>query len=125
VERLVNVLVVAAGSALGGALRFLVSLAFGTSGFPWATLVVNIVGCYFIMLIVTLASVLTMPDNLRLFLITGIMGGLTTYSAFDYETTRFFQNGQAVSGLVNVGATLAACFTAGLLGIATARGISS
>ena len=60
-------------------------------------------------------------ETLRLFLTTGIMGGLTTYSTFDYETTRFLQDGAPLSALLNVGATLIACFVAGLLGIAVAR----
>jgi fluoride exporter len=123
-EKLINVLVVAGGSAIGGVLRYLVSLwtqARGWISFPWATLIVNVVGCFFIMLIVTIAATITMRTNLRLFLTTGIMGGLTTYSTFDYETTKFFQDGAPLSGFANIGATLVACFIAGLLGIALAR----
>lgn len=123
-ERLVSVLVVAAGSALGGALRYLVALftqARGWTTFPWATLIVNVVGCFCITLIMSIAAALTMRSNLRLFLTTGIMGGLTTYSTFDYETTKFFQDGAPLSAFANIGATLVACFVAGLLGIAVAR----
>jgi CrcB protein len=123
-ERLMNVLVVAGGSALGGSLRYLVSLwtqARGWTSFPWATLIVNVVGCFLITLILTVAAALTMRTNLRLFLTTGIMGGLTTYSTFDYETTKFFQDGAPLMAFANIGATLIACFVAGLLGIALAR----
>ena len=123
-ERLTSILVVASGSALGGSLRYLVSLwtqARGWTAFPWATLIVNVVGCFLITLILTIAAAVTMRANLRLFLTTGIMGGLTTYSTFDYETTRFFQDGAPLSALANVGATLVACFVAGLCGIALAR----
>ena len=119
-----NVLVVAGGSALGGSLRYLVSLwtqARGWTSFPWATLIVNVVGCFLITLILTVAAALTMRTNLRLFLTTGIMGGLTTYSTFDYETTKFFQDGAPLMAFANIGATLIACFVAGLLGIALAR----
>jgi len=49
------------------------------------------------------------------------MGGLTTYSSFNYETTRFFQERAWAAGLINLGATLATCFVAGLLGIVAAR----
>jgi CrcB protein len=124
VERFVGFCVVCAGSALGGGARYLVSLwaaSRGWTAFPWATLIVNVVGCFFIMLIATIAAATTLSTNLRLFLTTGIMGGLTTYSTFDYETTKFLQDGAPVSALVNVGATLIACFVAGLLGIAAAR----
>jgi CrcB protein len=123
-ERLMNVLVVAGGSALGGSLRYLVSLwtqARGWTSFPWATLIVNVVGCFLITLILTVAAALTMRTNLRLFLTTGIMGGLTTYSTFDYETTKFFQDGAPLMAFANIGATLIACFVAGLLGIALER----
>jgi fluoride exporter len=119
-----NVLVVAIGSALGGALRYLVSLWTTSRGwiqFPWATLIVNVVGCFLIMVVVTIAASVAMPANLRLFLTTGIMGGLTTYSTFDFETTRMFQDGTPGLGFLYLGATLAACFIAGLLGIGLAR----
>lgn len=123
-ERAVNVLVVCAGSALGGGLRYLVALwaqARGWTSFPWATLVVNVVGCFFITLVMTLAAAVTVPTNLRLFLTTGILGGLTTYSAFDFETTAMIQAGLPASALAYVGVTLAACFASGLLGIGVAR----
>lgn len=123
-DRFVNLCVVCAGSALGGGARYLVSLwaaSRGWTAFPWATLIVNIAGCFLIMLIMTIAAATTLSTHLRLFLTTGIMGGLTTYSTFDYETTKFLQSGAPVPALLNVGATLIACFVAGLLGIAVAR----
>ena len=123
-ERMMNILVVGVGGFLGSVLRYLVALwtqAKGWTAFPWATLIVNIVGCFLITLILTVAAAVTMRTNLRLFLTTGIMGGLTTYSTFDYETTKFFQNGAPLSAFANIGATFVACFIAGLLGIALAR----
>ena len=123
-ERFINVCVVCAGSALGGGARYLVYLwavARGWTAFPWATLIVNVVGCFFIMVVATVAASTTVPTNLRLFLTTGIMGGLTTYSTFDAETTRLLQDGATATALLNVGATLVACFVAGLLGIVVAR----
>ena len=123
-ERMMNILVVGLGGFLGSVLRYLVALwtqAKGWTAFPWATLIVNIVGCFLITLILTVAAAVTMRTNLRLFLTTGIMGGLTTYSTFDYETTKFFQDGAPLSAFANIGATFVACFIAGLLGIALAR----
>jgi CrcB protein len=124
VERFVNLCVVCAGSALGGGARYLVSVlavARGWTAFPWGTLIVNVAGCFFIMVVATVAASTTLSTHLRLFLTTGIMGGLTTYSTFDYETTRLLQDGATASALLNVGATLIACFVAGLLGIVVAR----
>ncbi|HTR51894.1 MAG TPA: CrcB family protein [Kofleriaceae bacterium] len=124
-ERLVTILCVGVGSFVGGILRYLVSLwtqSRGWTSFPWATLIVNVVGCFLIMLIMTVATAITMRSNLRLFLTTGIMGGLTTYSTFDYETTKFFFDDRApFMAFANIGATLVACFIAGLLGLALAR----
>lgn len=119
-----TLLVVCLGSALGGGLRYLVSLwtqARGWTSFPWATLIVNIAGCFLIALILTIASLRTMSTNARMFMTTGIMGGLTTYSTFDYETTKLFDSGAWGAGLLNLGVTLAACFAAGLLGIGLAH----
>ncbi len=123
-ERMQNILAVGVGSFLGGVLRYLVALwtqAKGWTAFPWATLIVNVVGCFLITLILTIAAAATMRTNLRLFLTTGVMGGLTTYSTFDYETTKFFQDGAPMSALANIGATVVVCLVAGLLGIAAAR----
>jgi CrcB protein len=122
-ERFQNFLVVGAGGAIGSCLRYAVGLwtqARGWTAFPWATLIVNVVGCF---LITFIFGVLTSGSNLRLFLTTGIMGGLTTYSTFDYETTRFFQQDAPASAFANLGLTLVVCFLAGLAGIALSRAV--
>jgi CrcB protein len=67
------------------------------------------------------ASTNLMPTTLRLVLTTGFMGGLTTYSSFNYETTRLLQEGSWRMGLLNYAVTTLACFMAGLLGFALAR----
>ncbi len=125
-ERAANVAVVCAGSALGGGARYLVTLATANlktlgAGFPHGTLIVNMVGCFLITFIMAIAAATTMSANLRLFLTTGFLGGLTTYSTFDYETTKFFQDGVPTTGLVNLAVTVIGCFVAGLLGIAASR----
>jgi CrcB protein len=123
-EKAVTILCVGVGGFLGSVLRYLVSLwtqSKGWTAFPWATLIVNVLGCFLITLIATIALSITMRSNLRLFLTTGIMGGLTTYSTFNYETIQNFQNRAPLTAFANIGATLVACFIAGLLGIALAR----
>ena len=123
-SKVTSLLFVMLGGALGSGLRYLTALwtaSRGWTAFPWATLIVNVVGCFLITLIMTIATATTMPANVRLFLTTGIMGGLTTYSTFDYETTQFFQNGNPMSAFANLGVTLVACFAAGLLGIQLAK----
>jgi CrcB protein len=116
--------IMAAGAA-GTAVRYQVGLwagkALGTA-FPWGTLLVNVAGCFLIAAIshVALATSLVSP-TLRLALTTGFMGGLTTYSSFNYETTRYVEQGAWLTAVVNAGGTLAGCFASGLLGLALAR----
>lgn len=111
--------------ALGTATRYLVGLwagkALGTA-FPFGTLIVNIAGCFLIALVmqISLSTTLLSPTA-RLTLTTGFMGGLTTYSSFNFETTRFLQEGAWGTGLLNVVVTMFVCFAAGLLGMLVAR----
>jgi fluoride exporter len=61
------------------------------------------------------------PETLRLALTTGFLGGLTTYSSFNYETTTLVQKSSWSVGALNFGVTTVACLAAGLLGVAVAR----
>ena len=97
---------VALGSIVGGVARFLASVLFISqfgSGFPWGTLFVNVTGSF----IIGFYAALTGPDgrlfvsaNQRLFVMVGICGGYTTFSAFSLETLRFVQSGDVRSALV-------------------------
>jgi fluoride exporter len=110
--------------AAGSGTRYLVSLWAGQklgTGFPWGTLLVNLAGCFLIVLIMDLALRTTFSPTLRLALTTGFLGGLTTYSSFNYETTRLLQEGATRIAVINLGATLVGCFAAGLGGLALAR----
>ena len=120
-----RVVLVAVGGALGSAARYLVALgaarALGAD-FPYGTLIVNLVGAFLIGFVqeVALDSIL-MPEQGRLFLATGLMGGLTTYSAFSYETVRLAQAGAWTRATINVGVTTGACLMLCLLGMFVAR----
>jgi CrcB protein len=110
--------------ALGTGTRYLVGLWAGKTlgtGFPYGTLVVNVVGCFLIAVVMRVALTTTLvPPAFRLALTTGFMGGLTTYSAFNYETTRFLEERAFGAALFNFGLTVLGCFLAGLLGLALA-----
>jgi CrcB protein len=120
-----RVLLIGLAGALGTIARYLVGLWAGRffgAGFPYGTLIVNLVGCFLIALISEAALTTTIiSPTMRLTLTTGFMGGLTTYSAFNYETTNFLRERALAEGLANVAATLIGCFVAGLLGLALAR----
>ena len=111
--------------AVGTALRYLIGVGaarvLGTS-FPFGTLIVNVVGCFLISSVmhVSLATELVTP-TLRLALTTGFLGGFTTYSSFNYETTRLFEERAWGAGLLNLSLTVLGCFAAGLLGLAAAK----
>ena len=116
---------VALGGALGSVGRYWVgSLAprlFGQA-FPYGTLVVNVAGSFLISLVMGVALQSTsIPLNLRLFLTTGIIGGFTTYSAFNYETLMLLQQRLWVTAGLNLAGTLLGCLLAGLLGLWAAR----
>jgi CrcB protein len=113
------------GGAIGTGLRYLtsgVAARWLGADFPYGTLIVNVVGSFLIGLIqqVGLASLL-IPETTRLFLTVGIMGGLTTYSSFSYETVRLAQIGAWGQAWVNVLVTTALCLSVCFLGIAVGR----
>jgi CrcB protein len=118
-------LLVCLGGAIGTGARYLVALwaprVFGTS-FPYATLIVNALGSFLLGAImhVGLTTPLLSPTA-RLVLATGVMGGFTTYSTFNYETTEYLRAGAFALAGWNVAATLVSCFVAGALGLAAAR----
>lgn len=104
-----RVFVVGAGGFLGAALRYLVSGAttkyFGD--FPIGTLIVNVAGGFIMGLIMEASvSLWPVPANMRIFLTTGILGGLTTFSTFSYETIAYISDGRYLMGGMNAGLNL-------------------
>ncbi len=122
-----QVLLVAAGGAVGSVLRYAVGLwALRIAGpaFPWGTLTVNVVGCFLIGL---LAELITHrfggSMELRLLLITGFLGGFTTFSAFSLDTIALFERGAPVAALVYVAASVLVSLAAVFAGLGVARSL--
>jgi CrcB protein len=120
-----RLILICLGGAIGTGARYLTSLWAAQTldaAFPAGTLIVNIAGSFLIGFIMQMSSApeLISPD-VRLMLTTGVMGGFTTYSTFNYETTNYFRAGAWGLGMVNAGATFFGCLAAGLAGLALAR----
>jgi len=126
VPMLLRFLLVCLAGAAGTGTRYLVSLGAGKllgPTFPWGTLFVNLAGCFLIAAIVHVSLLKASPisDLTRLVLTTGFMGGLTTYSSFNLETTTLLRDGSYRLAATNLGVTVIGCFIAGMLGLFAAR----
>ena len=118
-------LLVCLGGAAGTGARYLFGLwavkTFGTR-FPWGTLFINTIGSFLIVIILGAGTGRAgMSPELRLVLATGVMGGFTTYSSFNFEALRLFQHGEAALSVLYIGATLFGCLVAGTIGILATR----
>ena len=122
---MINVLLVAIGGALGSVLRYLVGLwtlrQFGP-GFPWGTIAVNIVGSFAIgFLTEVIARKFNASIELRVLLVTGILGGFTTFSAFSLDTIALYERGAVAIAASYVIATIVISFGAVVAGLALGR----
>ncbi len=101
-----NITYVVLGSASGGTLRYLISVYFLTKGlnkFPWATLSVNLIGCFLIGVIYVISEKsIQGGENLKLFLATGFCGGFTTFSAFAMENFQFIKQEATTTAIVYI-----------------------
>ena len=123
-----QILVVAAGGAVGTALRYLVGLgllrALGPTALPLGTLTVNVVGSFLLAVMAEWFSVRGgVPDALRPALTTGLMGGFTTYSTFNHELYRLLTGGQALLGAAYLLLTGLLCLAGAGAGIALVRSL--
>ena len=109
------------GGFLGSMARYAVALAIGAPAagrFPFATFAVNLAGCLLIGLLAGLFSRMpAVPDAVRLFLVTGVLGGFTTFSAFGLETVLLLRRGEIAMALLYVGGSVLAGIAAVWLGL--------
>ncbi len=97
-----KILAVALGGAIGSVGRYLTSLAvesFSSTRFPYETLTANLVGCFLIGLLWGYFERMSISNEFRLFLFTGVLGGYTTFSTFARENIQFFKAGEPFSAL--------------------------
>lgn len=129
---LLNIFAVAGGGAVGAVCRYLVGVLVGRIGsdaafwgaFPLSTFIANVLGCFAIgFLSVAFEGPYAGKDQARLFAITGIMGGFTTFSTFSLETVTLFQDGAWGMAALNVALSLAACLAGVVLGRVAASAV--
>ena len=117
-----RLLLICLGGAIGTGARYLLAgwsaRQFGT-GFPYGTLLVNIIGSFLLGFLMHAGT--TYSATLRLALTTGVMGGFTTYSTFNYETTAYVRDGAWLLASANIALTVILCFIGGLAGMAAAK----
>jgi CrcB protein len=121
-----RVLLVCLGGAAGTGLRYgaaLLGARWLGAEFPYATVFVNLAGSFAIGLVQQVALATAMPETVRLVLVTGVLGGFTTYSAFSYETLYLIQTGAWGRAALNVLVTTAGCVALCAAGMAAGRAL--
>jgi CrcB protein len=103
---MINMIFIAIGGAFGSVARY----SFGrfvmhhfSNGFPWGTLAVNVLGSFLIGLCV---HFLPRDNELRLLIVTGFLGGFTTFSAFSVETMALLKSPQPFYGVMYIALSL-------------------
>jgi fluoride exporter len=121
---------VALGGALGSVARHAASglaARLVGSGFPWGTLFVNVAGSLAIGALAGLASADGRPllgNDARAFLMVGVLGGFTTFSAFSLETLHLARNGEWLGASANAMFSLLLCLAAVWLGYAATTALN-
>jgi fluoride exporter len=108
---------VALGGAVGSVLRYLMVAAIGA---PWGTAAVNVLGS---LMIGVLFIWLGAREGWQLFLMTGLLGGFTTFSAFSLDTLKLIDAGQTVQAATYVLTSVALSLAAVAVGAVLARGL--
>jgi len=114
-------LLVAFGGALGASLRYITTVYITRwlgSGFPFGTLIVNIVGSFFMGVLITiLARYVDGGSQLRLLLAVGFLGSYTTFSAFSLEIFTLLERNETLAATVYIAISLTGTLSATLLGM--------
>lgn len=102
-------LIIFAGAGLGGMARHAVNMAAARLGyaFPWGTFAVNVAGSFLMGLLVAWFALRTgVPQHVKLFLTTGVLGGFTTFSAFSLDAALMWERGALAELALYVGASV-------------------
>ncbi|WP_448823021.1 fluoride efflux transporter CrcB [Capnocytophaga sp.] len=119
-----DILIVGLGSFVGGTLRYMLSIAFNkiarSCRFPIGILVVNVLGCFLIGVLYSYFKNRVGESLLPLLLMTGVLGGFTTFSTFSLEVLQLYQQNELLKAIlyviVSVGIGILACFLGCIVG---------
>ncbi len=124
---MLNFLLVAVGGAVGSMLRYATNLGATRllgPGFPWGTLIVNVVGSFVIGVFVeTIARRFDASEPVRLLLVTGFLGGFTTFSSFSLDAAALLERGAGLLAFAYVGASLLLSLGAVFAGLVLTRAV--
>jgi fluoride exporter len=122
--KLMQIAALSLGGVLGVNARYWLGLwvnRWASQTFPWATFLINATGSFAIGLLATLLVRWLPHENARLFVITGFLGGYTTYSSFAYESLTLWERGERGQSIAYISFTVLAGFVAVFLGVALGR----
>lgn len=114
-------LAIAASGGIGAALRFLIDGLIRTrttDPYPFGTMFINVTGSFFLGLVTGWALTAALPEDLRLLVGTGLLGGYTTFSTASFETIRLAQDRRTIVAATNGIGTLVLSVSAAAVGYA-------
>lgn len=122
-----NFILVGLGGAIGAMMRHgagLVALRLSANAFPWGTLAVNVIGSLCIGLFVGLLALMTAwSHEVRLFVVVGILGGFTTFSAFSLDIVSLIEREQMLSAILYCVGSVLLSVAATFLGLFMVRAV--
>jgi CrcB protein len=116
---------IAIAGGTGTLLRYLLGRAtvnLGMTALPFGTLMVNVVGCFLMgYLSLTIIEKWQFSKEIQVVMLTGFLGGFTTFSAFSLEIMAFFESGYELKAALYLILTITACITMCMLGLLLAK----
>ena len=119
--------VLSAGGTLGVNARYWLGVwmsRWASPQFPWATFTINVSGSFLIGLLTIVLTRWLPHPNFRLLVVSGFLGGYTTFSTYEFESATLWERGELGLMVANMAGSVAAGFAAVLLGMALARGLA-
>lgn len=121
-----KLLFILGGGAIGAGLRYataLFSAKWMGEGFPWSTLLVNVIGSFLVGVLWAFLDRNLVSDRMHAFLLVGVLGAFTTFSSYALDSMKLFHDGQTGLALTNVLANNLGSMVAVLLGYLVAKSL--